>query len=71
MKITHKLILFIAFSLVSIISIILISLKNTSNLKKKDNYKQIESLVYKASKDYSIYINFKNNGLIERYNSNL
>ncbi|MFA7325459.1 MAG: ATP-binding protein [Candidatus Kapaibacterium sp.] len=71
MKITHKLILFIAFSLVSIISIILISLKNTSNLKKKDNYKQIESLVSKASKDYSIFLKFKNIGLIERYNSNL
>ncbi len=71
MKITHKLILFISFSLISIISIIIISLLNTNILETKDNFNQIESLLSKASKDYSIFLKNKNIGLIERYNSNL
>jgi len=71
MKITHKLTLFITFSLLSFISIILISINNTNNYKNKDRFIKIERYISKASKDYTLFQKRKNISLIYSYNKNL
>lgn len=71
MKITYKLSLFIIFSLLCFLTIILISVLKTNNYKKKDKYNNIERYLSKANNDYSLFVKQKSISLIESYNNNL
>lgn len=71
MKITYKLSLFIVFSLLCFMTIILISVLKTNNYKKKDKFNKIERYLSKANNDYSLFVKQKSISLIDSYNNNL